>query len=139
MVFRYVCLAVACFAGGAAIASGYFAFISLIGIFSKLAEKVKGNRHCMLIECLLIYGATLANIIYIYNIHIPITIVGFAVLTFFGGVFTGCLVGALTEVLNVFPIISRRISLRRNIPYLIYAVAVGKMIGAFIGLMATGL
>lgn len=139
MLIRYVILAIVCMAGGAVIAGGYFAFISLIGIFPKLLEKVKGNRHYMLVEGLLTYGAVIANAIYIFNIRVPITIIGLSVLSFFGGVFVGCLVGALAEVLNVFPIISRRINVRRGMPYVIYAVGIGKAIGSFIGLMAYGL
>ena len=45
MLIRYVLLALVCFASGIAISGGYFAFISLIGIFPKLLEKVKGARH----------------------------------------------------------------------------------------------
>lgn len=43
MLIRYAMLAIACFASGVAISGGYFAFISMIGIFPKLLEKVKGQ------------------------------------------------------------------------------------------------
>ena len=33
MLIRYAMLAIACFASGVAISGGYFAFISMIGIF----------------------------------------------------------------------------------------------------------
>ena len=38
MLIRHICYALVAFIGGAAISSGYFAFISLIGVFPKLAE-----------------------------------------------------------------------------------------------------
>ena len=133
MLIRHICYALVAFIGGAAISSGYFAFISLIGVFPKLAEKVKGNRHYMLVECLLAYGAVAGNI------RIPLAIPGLAFVTLLGGIFTGCLVGALAEVLNVFPIISRRFSIRRYIPYIIYMVAAGKLVGSVLGLISTGL
>lgn len=139
MLIRSVILAIAAFSGGAVIAGGYFAFISLIGVYPKLLEKVKGDRHYILVECLLTYGATLANIFYIFQVKLPITQIGLAFITLFGGIFVGCLVGALAEVLNVFPIISRRLYIRRYLPYVIYAVAVGKVIGSIIGLTANGL
>lgn len=44
MLIRYAMLAIACFASGVAISGGYFAFISMIGIFPKLLEKVKGGK-----------------------------------------------------------------------------------------------
>ena len=68
MLIRYAMLAIACFASGVAISGGYFAFISMIGIFPKLLEKVKGARHYLFIECLLAYGAVLANLIYVFKI-----------------------------------------------------------------------
>ncbi len=136
MLIRHVCLAIAAASGGAVIAGGYFAFISLIGVFPKLIEKVKGNRHYMLVEGCLTYGAAIANAIYIFNIKCPVTIIGLAVVTLFGGIFVGCLIGALSEVLNVFPIISRRFDFRRGIPYVIIAVAIGKVVGSIIGLIA---
>ncbi len=44
MLIRHICYALVAFIGGAAISSGYFAFISLIGVFPKLAEKSKGRQ-----------------------------------------------------------------------------------------------
>lgn len=132
MLIREVLLALACLASGIAIAGGYFAFISLIGIFPKLLEKIKGARHYILVECLLAYGAAAANVIYLFNIPCHVTWVGFSFICFMGGIFVGCLAGALTEVLNVLPIASRRLGLRRYMPYVIYALAAGKLAGSLI-------
>ena len=85
MLIRHICYAAVAFIGGAAISSGYFAFISLIGVFPKLAEKVKGDRHYMLIECLLAYGAVAGNVIYLFNIRIPLLLPGLAFVTLCGG------------------------------------------------------
>ncbi len=138
MLIRYVLLAFACFASGIAISGGYFAFISLIGIFPKLLEKVKGARHYMLIESLLAFGAAISNVIYLFHIPVRITWFGYSIVCLFGGIFVGCLAGALTEVLNVIPIASRRFNVRRNMPYVIYALAAGKLIGSLIS-VATGM
>ena len=135
MLIRYVLLGTVCLASGVAISGGYFAFISMIGIFPKLLEKVKGARHYMLIECLLAYGASLANLLYVFNIPFHITWVGYTVVCLFGGIFVGCLAGALTEVLNVIPIALRRFSVRRNMPYVIYGLAAGKLVGSVISVI----
>ena len=89
MLIRYAMLAIACFASGVAISGGYFAFISMIGIFPKLLEKVKGARYYLLIECLLAYGAALANLIYVFKISVPVTWVGYTIICLFGGIFCG--------------------------------------------------
>lgn len=135
MLIRYVCLFFVCFCGGAAIAGGYFAFVSMIGIFPKLLEKIKCGRYCMLIECLLAYGAVLGNVLYVFNIPAHITVFGYSVICLFGGVFVGCLAGALTEVLNVIPIAGRRLGLRRYLPYVIYALGIGKLVGSLLSVL----
>ena len=126
MLIRYAMLAIACFASGVAISGGYFAFISMIGIFPKLLEKVKGVRYYLLIECLLIY---------VFKISVPVTWVGYTIICLFGGIFVGCLAGALTEVLNVIPIAARRFSVRRNLPYVIYGLAAGKLVGSVLSVV----
>ena len=50
----------------------------------------------------------------------------------FTGIFAGCLAGALAEVVNIIPIFSRRIKLRKGFPYMVKAAAVGKCIGCLI-------
>ena len=47
----------------------------------------------------------------------------------------GCLAGALTEVLNVIPIAARRFSVRRNLPYVIYGLAAGKLVGSVLSVV----
>ena len=131
MLIRYAMLAIACFASGVAISGGYFAFISMIGIFPKLLEKVKGARYYLLIECLLAYGAALANLIYVFKISVPVTWVGYTIICLFGGIFVGC----LAEVLYVIPIAARRFSVRRNLPYVIYGLAAGKLVGSVLSVV----
>ena len=138
MLIRYAMLAIACFASGVAISGGYFAFISMIGIFPKLLEKVKGARHYLLIECLLAYGAALANLIYVFKISVPVTWVGYTIICLFGGIFVGCLAGALTEVLNVIPILLRRTRLTKGLPWLILAFALGKVCGSLVYFLVDG-
>mgnify|MGYP000965080705 CR=1 FL=1 len=133
MLIRYAMLAIACFASGVAISGGYFAFISMIGIFPKLLENVKEARHYLLIECLLAYA--LANLIYVFKISVPVTWVGYTIICLFGGIFVGCLAGALAEVLNVIPIAARRFSVRRNLPYVIYGLAAGKLVGSVLSVV----
>ena len=109
MLIRYAMLAIACFASGVAISGGYFAFISMIGIFP--------------------------NLIYVFKISVPVTWVGYTIICLFGGIFVGCLAGALTEVLNVIPIAARRFSVRRNFPYVIYGLAAGKLVGSVLSVV----
>lgn len=121
-----------CGIAGGVVSAGYIAFITLLGVFEKLSEKYKASKHSRLIENLIILGVTIANTVQLLQIAIPIGITGFVIYNLFGGIFTGCLAGALAETLGVFPILSRRFKIRDFLPYVIIAAALGKAVGSII-------
>ena len=47
-----------------------------------------------------------------------------------GGIFYGMLAGALTEVLNVFPVLAKRLGIDGKIIILIMAIVLGKIFGS---------
>jgi len=46
--------------------------------------------------------------------------------------FVGCLAAALAEVLNVLPVMARRVGLANDIRLLVLAMVVGKVIGSLV-------
>lgn len=121
-----------CGIAGGAVSAGYVAFITLLGVFEKLSEKYKASKHVILIENLIILGVSIGNLIQLLQISIPLGIPGFTFFNLWGGIFTGCLAGALAETLGVFPILSRKFKIRDFLPYVIIAAAFGKAIGSVI-------
>ncbi len=132
MWIRYALLILAGFSSGVVISGAFVAFMSMIGIFPKIAEKTKTNKKFMLYENCLILGVTIGNVLSLYQFRLPVGYIGLLLVGIFGGIFTGCLIGALSEVLNVFPILSRRTKIRIGLPYVIVILAIGKAIGTFI-------
>ncbi|MBE5943440.1 MAG: hypothetical protein E7258_00810 [Lachnospiraceae bacterium] len=118
-----------CGIAGGAVAAGYVAFITLLGVFEKISEKYKASKYVKNVELLIILGVSTANLIQLFQLKIPFGIPGFVIYNFFGGIFTGCLAGALAETLDVFPIISRRFNIRDYWPYIIVIGALGRAIG----------
>ena len=49
---------------------------------------------------------------------------------FFGGMFTGCLAMAIAEMLDSFPILTRRLSFHRGISLVVISMALGKLSGS---------
>ena len=124
-------------AAGFATAGGFVAFISLIGVVPRLSAVTKTASHIPLYETSLALGLIVMNIISLYPVDlswIPDIIAALIINTggFFTGIFVGCLAGALAEVVKIVPIISRRVKLRKGIPYFIKAAAVGKCLGSFL-------
>ena len=124
-----------CGCAGGAIAAGYVAFITLLGVFERLSEKYKAVKHYRRIENCIIIGVTLGNIIWLLDISIPLGLPGLFIFSLMGGIFTGCLAGALAETIKVFPILSRRFKLRKGLPYILIAASLGKALGSALQLI----
>ena len=117
---------------GVVVAGGLFGFIVSLGVISDFADRTKTADKVMLYEDAVALGGICGNIISVFQIPIR---GGTWLLGIFGilsGVFVGCWAVALTEILNVFPIFTRRIGLTKGIAYIILGIALGKGIGSVI-------
>ena len=122
---------------GFAVAGGFVAFVTLIGIVPRLSAITKTASKIRLYETCLAFGLILMNLISLYHpdlswipYHLAVIILNLS--GFFTVIFVGCLAGALAEVVNIIPILSRRVKLRKGFPYFVKAAAVGKCIGSLI-------
>ena len=50
---------------------------------------------------------------------------------FFSGIFVGAWSMALTEILNIVPIFTRRLDLRRGLGLIVSSMAAGRTVGSF--------
>lgn len=122
---------------GGLVAAGMFAFVTMIGVVSRMTARTKSVRYIMLYEDLVIIGAAVGNILFLYEPALVMPTTGAVwriVFGFFAGVYVGCLSIALAELLNVVPIFSRRIRLNRGLTAFVLTFAFGKMLGAVIDL-----
>lgn len=128
---------------GFAVAGGFIAFVSLIGIVTRLAGITKTADAIPTYENSMSVGFILFNVLSLYHPQLSGlgSLAGQVLLPmgfFFTGVFSGCLAGALAEVINIIPVFSRRVKLRKGFPYMIKAAAAGKCIGCIIQLYFGG-
>lgn len=121
---------------GGVIAAGVYAFLAIIGVYVRLVGKTGTRRHILLYETCIMIGGVLGNVLDLYEFPIPmgvtagtvfITVTGLSV-----GIFVGCLAMSLAETLKAFPVICRRIHLSVGLPYLILAIALGKLTGSLL-------
>lgn len=129
---RQILLAVIGLSCGMVTAGGLFAFISGLGVISDFADRTHTGEHILLYEDAVALGGIFGNIFFIYQIPIPYGAWLVPVFGLFGGIFVGCWAMALAEILNVFPIFTRRVKIVRGIKYLILGMALGKGAGAFL-------
>lgn len=132
MWIRNLFLTVYGLSAGALTAAGFLAFLSMIGIIPRLAAMTKSIKYARLYEDFIALGGVAGTAVFLYRIKIPLGYPMLLIFGLFGGIFIGCLIGALAEVLKSLPIFSRRIALQKGIASVIYALALGKMLGCYL-------
>ena len=118
-------------AGGFSISAGVFAFLVMIGILPRLAGRTHTAWAYWSYENAVMVGGIIGNLCSVYSIKIPLGFLGETLFGVGAGIFVGCLAMALTEVLNVIPIFSRRIHLRQGMSAIILSIALGKAFGSW--------
>ncbi len=132
LILKYLILILLGIGSGAVISGAVFAFISIIGIVPRLAEKTKTNKYIVFYENVIIAGGIFGAFSIMFNYYIPIGVIPAMLFGFFIGIFYGCLAVSLAEVLDVIPILTRRTRLYKGLKYFIIAIALGKATGAIL-------
>lgn len=116
--------------GGLAVGSGLVAFITVLGIIPRLVQLTKTQKAIQAYEIAVITGAIIGSIATLHDIKGTFPAVLTIPVGLAAGMFVGMLAAALTEVLNVFPILARRIGMEKNIIVLVMAIVLGKILGS---------
>lgn len=119
-------------AGGMATAAGVFALITVVGMIPRMAGVTRTGHRVRIYETAIALGGGIGNLVDLYKIPLPFGIVGLIVFGVCCGIFVGCLVMSLAEIVDVFPIMIRRCRINVGFWAIIVALALGKMIGSFL-------
>lgn len=117
---------------GVAVAGGLFAFIVELGVIADFADRTHTGDKILLYEDCAALGGILGNLVYVFQISIPVGQAGLSVIGIFAGIFVGCWAMALAETLNVFPVFMRRAGIVRGVTVFVVSIAVGKGLGAWL-------
>ena len=132
MWIRQIFLGIVGLSCGFAVAGGMFAFLIALGVVSRFAGRTHTAKYIFLYEDAAAIGGILGNLFSVYRFPIPVGMAGVASFGLFSGIFTGAWAMALTETVDVIPIFSRRIRLKKGLPWIVLSMAVGRMIGALL-------
>ncbi len=116
--------------GGIAVGSGFVAFLTLLGVAPRMTQLTKTERFVRHYIWALVIGTQVGTWISMYDVSIDQSSLWLVPLGFIAGCFIGMLAAALTEVLNVIPIISKRVGVYDRIAILLMALALGKVCGS---------
>lgn len=134
-LINYIFLVFLGLVAGFITSAGIFAFVTIIGVLTRLSTRTGTANHILLYEDLVVLGVAFGNTINLFQIHVQLGIIGLIFFGFFTGCYIGCLAVALEEVLQVFPIIAHRIKLKSGVPILVLLLALGKLAGTLFELI----
>ena len=117
-------------AWGIAVGSGFVAFLAVLGVIPRLTQLTKTQKSLRMYEVAVVAGAILGSLISFHDLVLRAPVVILAFIGLFSGTFNGMLAAALTEVLNVIPILAKRIGIDGKIIYLLMAIVLGKIAGS---------
>lgn len=118
------------FAGGMAVGGGFVAFLTLLGIIPRLAQLSKTTKLINVYGACVILGTQVGTYFTFTNIHFHQGPLLLMIWGSFHGIFIGMLAASLTEILNVFPIISKRIGMKQFLYSFLMAIVFGKVTGS---------
>ncbi|MFA9556072.1 stage V sporulation protein AB [Evansella sp. AB-rgal1] len=127
---NYFLLVLIGLSGGLAVGSGLVAFLTVLGIIPRLANLTRTKELLTYYEKAVILGS-LCGVW--FSLGVPMFSFSALVLVIIGlacGLFIGMLAAALTEVLNVFPILAKRIGMKEMTVWLLWAIVLGKIAGS---------
>ncbi|ASA95599.1 MULTISPECIES: stage V sporulation protein AB [Anoxybacillus] len=117
-------------AGGLAVGSGFVAFLTVLGVIPRLTQLTKTMKWIATYERGVVLGAVVSSWISLRDPLLSFPPIVTSVIGLLSGVFVGMLAAALTEVLNVFPILAKRLGIDEQIVMLLMAMVFGKVAGS---------
>ncbi|QWU14692.1 stage V sporulation protein AB [Paenibacillus sophorae] len=117
-------------AGGIAVGGGVIALFVVLDMIPRLAQLTKSYDKVHWYEGAMVSGSLLGTVSDFWNWQIAAGPVAEAAVGLFGGIFVGMLAAALTEVLNVLPILAKRLHMTSHLFGLLMAMVFGKVAGS---------
>ncbi|NSL50454.1 stage V sporulation protein AB [Calidifontibacillus erzurumensis] len=118
------------FAGGLAVGAGFVAFLTVLGVIPRLTQLTKTMKYIFLYEWGVVFGATTGGWISLREKIYHFPSISMIPIGLANGIFVGMLAAALTEVLNVWPILAKRIGVQEKLLILLTAIVFGKIFGS---------
>ena len=106
------------------------AFLAVLNVLPRLTQLTKSRKYIRYYEGAVILGGVVGTVCSLWDFSLGMKSTILAFMGIFSGIFNGMLAAALTEVLNVFPILAKRIGMQYKIQLILMALVIGKIIGS---------
>lgn len=129
---KWTALALIGFGSGLFVAGAVVAFIAIIGVVPRLAQKTGTKKYIKLYEEAIILGGIIGGTDTYFDFYLPVGNLAVILISLCVGVFYGSLAVSLAEVLNILPILTRRVRLTEGMRWFVCAIALGKLCGSLL-------
>jgi stage V sporulation protein AB len=117
-------------AGGLAVGTGYVAFLTVLGVIPRLTQLSKTMKMIHWYEWAVVLGALTGVLVSLEDVVLFLKSYFLIPIGLASGIFYGLVAAALTEVLNVLPIMAKRVGVDGKITILLMALVLGKILGS---------
>lgn len=118
------------FSSGVVIGAGFLSIMIVLGVIPRLIRIAKAKSFVHVFGAATIAGILFGTYLSFTDWTWKTPIIGLIGIGLFQGIFNGMVAAALTEILNVFPLLSKRMGLKKHILPLLMAIVFGKVIGS---------
>lgn len=118
------------FSGGVVVGAGFVAFITVLRIIPRLIQLSKTDKLVKVYIASIILGLIFGTYLSFFNGSWDESVILLLAWGLLHGIFNGMLAAALTEILNVFPILLKRVRLDNFLLWLLMAIVFGKVLGS---------
>ena len=129
---KWLALIIIGWGSGLFVAGAVVAFIAIIGVVPRLAQYTGTKKYINLYEEAIILGGILGSSEIYFDIYLPIGNLAVMFLSLCIGIFYGAEAVSITEVLDIIPILSRRMRLVQGMRWFVCAIAFGKLTGSLL-------
>lgn len=127
---KQILLVLISISGGVVVGGALAAFITLLNIIERLVQLTESEKNIKLYEWVFTIGSFIAILIYFSDISFVFPSVLVVTIALIVGIFTGLFSSALAEVLNVIPLVSKKLKIKGELKYIIYSIMLGKVMGS---------
>lgn len=118
--------------GGVLVGTGTAAFITLLDIVPRLSQITNTQNLIRLYERIIVVGIVSITLYHFLGSGLNMNRIALIPLGFILGTFIGLLASALAEVINVMPVLERRLKLGEYVYYALLSISLGKVVGSLV-------
>ncbi|MCA1030599.1 stage V sporulation protein AB [Bacillus timonensis] len=130
MTIKFITIIFIGLSGGLAVGAGFVAFLTVLGVIPRLTQLTKTSKYIHFYEWGVVLGAVSGGWFSLQDVSFNLSALLLIPIGLASGTFVGMLAAALTEVLNVLPIMAKRIGIAEKIVILLMAIVFGKITGS---------